>query len=1323
MEDSESILHYLVACDFTQNCWRVAGLAMIPVDEGSFGVCKSKSLSRALGNIIGEYIDVHEDSLDEGWGPFLRIRVKLLVTKPLPRRQMISLPRIKDEFWIDFRYERLPEFCFECGQLGHPFKKCIAFMERMDSGNDDDFLYGPWMKGAKLPSNGYDRYRQDFAKGNAWPFLTRLARTTFSATIPKLVTQPLPQPCSLTVGETSNLHLSGPTSTMHRPPLDDRATTPHLTFQPPNHSPNSSSSLPTGIHRNNLPRTPTDHSVLPHASHQPCPTSPSPCNQLATSNNQKLLSASSHSNAKLKQPIFSNTLHLSHIFTPDIRQTFQHHIPIATYPPSPSLPIPNPYVSTIPSLNNPLFTTSSSPTISHNLPIPDNKENFNPNKLSKRPSDQISMRKFLKRCRNHNGGLAAPSLSQGDCSNLNVSTLMMDSDDSSDDPAEILEAGSSSAVSPGSFLMETRLGSNSINRFRQSLNFSHGLESPRVGLSGGLMLLWKDNINVSLNIFGSTYFDCCLSVDDGPLFHLTAFYGAPATSSRALSWTLLTRLHDIAPTLPWILVGDFNEILSQSDKSGGSLRNEAQLTAFRSTLDHCLLKKLPYSGDRFTWIKNRNTLTTIKERLDWVFTNHSWDSFFECPAVTHLDFFSSDHRAISAIVTPLNSAASSTQRRPRFRFEKLWLADLETSVTALNNVHSHSPESAAFLKQSESVLDDLLEQEEMYWQQRSRVDWLQLGDRNTKFFHSKASARKANNKIKFLQTESGARVTSKHDMAEAIQDYFANIFHSQTVDEDALQATLNCIPATITPEMNMNLIKPFTPSEVKDALFSMGSDKSPGIDGMSAMFYQRHWDIVGDSVVSAVLNVLNHGVDPSPLNSTIITLIPKKKKPMFVKDYRPIALCNVISKLITKVLVARFKPILPLVISENQSAFLPNRLITDNILVAFELIHGIKIRTAGCKGVAAMKLDMSKAFDRVEWIFVKGVMERMGFCSEWVTLIMTCLTTNHFTILLNGETTGSLTRDLIWSEIAFIWSAMEDRRGKEYSLWDGSMDTCELLNQYFIPADVERILTIPLSYFPSNDRLIWQHSNNGSYIVQSGYHLATSLAEQSHSSSSTSDSAWWKSFWSLQLPKKIKIFAWRVIHDALPVATSLVKRKIITDATCSVCRQAWESIGHIFFGCPMLKLYGVLHNTLLTGIRQFQCIKVVHSKKAKSATSLAAFSLQYLDHYRAAQHKYRPTAIISQQSSSSAPDRTPWQPPPTGSFKLNIDDALDKNSSKFGVGAVIRDSLKYVIAAFSMPLVGHFASHEMEAKAMFHGLNWALQQQLQVKNSGHFSFS
>ena len=146
---------------------------------------------------------------------------------------------------------------------------------------------------------------------------------------------------------------------------------------------------------------------------------------------------------------------------------------------------------------------------------------------------------------------------------------------------------------------------------------------------------------------------------------------------------------------------------------------------------------------------------------------------------------------------------------------------------------------------------------------------------------------------------------------------------------------------------------------------------------------------------------------PQGWNDTIIVLIPKVKSPEILKDLRPISLCNVLYKIISKVLANRLKLILPEIISSSQSAFVPGRMITDNVLLAYELTHFLKSRRAS-GGLAAIKLDMSKAYDRVEWNFLRKVMIKMGFHNRWVDLIMKCVTTVSYRIKVNGEYTEQI---------------------------------------------------------------------------------------------------------------------------------------------------------------------------------------------------------------------------------------------------------------------------------------------------------------------------
>jgi len=127
------------------------------------------------------------------------------------------------------------------------------------------------------------------------------------------------------------------------------------------------------------------------------------------------------------------------------------------------------------------------------------------------------------------------------------------------------------------------------------------------------------------------------------------------------------------------------------------------------------------------------------------------------------------------------------------------------------------------------------------------------------------------------------------------------------------------------------------------------------------------------------------------------------EKPQKVTDLRPISLCNVVYKVVSKVLANRLRAILPEIITPNQSAFVSGRLILDNILIAYEITHYLVNKREGNMGYAAIKLDMSKEYDRVEWNFLKAMMQRLGFHDRWISLIMKYVTTVRYQVKVNGD--------------------------------------------------------------------------------------------------------------------------------------------------------------------------------------------------------------------------------------------------------------------------------------------------------------------------------
>ncbi|XVF71339.1 hypothetical protein PTKIN_Ptkin12aG0029200 [Pterospermum kingtungense] len=332
-------------------------------------------------------------------------------------------------------------------------------------------------------------------------------------------------------------------------------------------------------------------------------------------------------------------------------------------------------------------------------------------------------------------------------------------------------------------------------------NFCNRVSS--IGQSGGLLIIWDESVSVSIYSMNKNLIHVYIS-DNQNKFWVSCIYGHPKTHLRYTVWNqLITFKERLQDNEEWIVMGDFNQVLETKDKLSFKDTNIRGAELLRECPDSCMLSEVPPAGQYFTWTNNREGEEGTWERIDRCFASHAWFENHGKATLYNLPIVYSDH---GAFVLSTEEQEGFT-RRP-YRFEAMWLTNNECEDVvraAWNNDFQGSPAYVFVqkLKKEKEIRKEIqvvAEQEQIFWMQKSRINWILYGDRNTKFYHAVTTRRRIRNRITGIYTLRGTWRTHQQEIKEAFVEHFKDIYNQN--EELDMETLRNKVEALNPPRLN-----------------------------------------------------------------------------------------------------------------------------------------------------------------------------------------------------------------------------------------------------------------------------------------------------------------------------------------------------------------------------------------------------------------------------------------------------------------------------------------------------------------------------------------
>ncbi|XP_021971338.1 uncharacterized protein LOC110866498 [Helianthus annuus] len=518
---------------------------------------------------------------------------------------------------------------------------------------------------------------------------------------------------------------------------------------------------------------------------------------------------------------------------------------------------------------------------------------------------------------------------------------------------------------------------------------------------------------------------------------------------RRSLWTDLCNFRGITNDVPWVVMGDFNAALNMEDFLTGPSSHTIAMRDFYDCVQNTELIDVKSHGLHFTWSQRPKDGVGTLKKIDRIMGNVKLLDVFPDAYAMFQPFRVSDHAPGMLRLASMDTGRPKPFKFPNFITSKPdfgqavtaeWSKNVEgvAMYSVVQKMKSLKPHFRRILRNQGNLhkrvtelrnqLDQIQKQvdaspfdtalrsseaiclqeykiaaydEECFLKQKAKVQWLCAGDSNTSYFHNYVKGRNARSKIHCIKDTKG-NLFEGDDVPTALLAHYS-VFMGTEDQVDKVDDT-DMFVNVLQPNVAENMVRQVTEDEVKRAMFSIGENKAPGPDGYTSAFFKKSWDVVGGEVTKAVLDFFSNGQILKQINHTILALVPKVETPNTVLDYRPISCCNVLYKCISKIITDRIKRGLGYLVNINQSAFVPGRKISDNILLTQELMHNYHVDRGPPR--CALKIDIQKAYDTVSWSFLEEILIRFGFHQKMISWIMACVTTVSYSVSINGELHG-----------------------------------------------------------------------------------------------------------------------------------------------------------------------------------------------------------------------------------------------------------------------------------------------------------------------------